>query len=232
MNKIDLEKKWKRFHKRVGLFNHIPFVDFVLAAGSMAMGTAKENSDFDVIVGVRLGRIFTARFFAVILFTLRGWRRKNHSTMDKASAKDKICLNHFVTPDSYRLSPPHNEYWRTLYESLIPMAGHKQAIKEFFEKNNWANLKVKSEKLKVKSFKGSLVRLFLDIILTGKFGDSVEKILKNIQIRKIEKGIMNAPNYKPRIIYSDEELEFHPHTYRIEQYCNNLNIIIKEDVVR
>ena len=43
------------------LFQYVPF-DFVFAAGSMAMGTVRQDSDFDVLVGVRHGRIFTARF--------------------------------------------------------------------------------------------------------------------------------------------------------------------------
>src|SRR3989338_3476442 len=102
------DKKWIKFLRRTWLFKHIPFVDFALAAGSMATGNVRPESDFDVIIGARAGRIFTARFFCVIAFGFFGWRRAklNH----KESAADKICLNHFVTEKSYQLSGSRNTY--------------------------------------------------------------------------------------------------------------------------
>lgn len=218
MTKDQLDKKWSKFQKRASLFNHLPFVDFVLGAGSMAMGTAKENSDFDVIVGVRPGRIFTARFLAVAIFTLRGWRRKNHIKEDKLSAKDKICLNHFVAPESYRLRPPHNEYWNKLYQSLVPLLGDREKITTFFNENCvWMKVLVLPDFAKWQKSKRTLTRVVLEFILKGKLGDAIESFLKNVQVKKIEKGIMHISGYKPRIVYSDTELEFHPDTRRIEE---------------
>ncbi|MDZ4231209.1 MAG: hypothetical protein U1C52_00240, partial [Patescibacteria group bacterium] len=63
--KSDLyDRKWSKFLRKVKLFRFVPFVEFVLASGSLATGKVHEGSDFDVMVGVRPGRIFTARFFA------------------------------------------------------------------------------------------------------------------------------------------------------------------------
>jgi predicted nucleotidyltransferase len=56
-------------------------------AGSLATGNIQENSDFDVIVGVKRGRIFTARFFGVALFGLLGWRRKKSDRENNAKNK-------------------------------------------------------------------------------------------------------------------------------------------------
>src|SRR3989338_8362689 len=88
------DKKWRKFLRRTWLFKYIPFVDFALAAGSMALGNVSPESDFDVIIGARPGRVFTTRFFCVVAFGVFGWRRTklNH----RESAADKICLNHFV----------------------------------------------------------------------------------------------------------------------------------------
>lgn len=217
-----LKEKWDKFHKRVKVFNSIPFVDFVLAAGSMAMGTAKETSDFDVIIGVKKGRIFTLRFFSVLFLGIRGWRTTASENMeDKSKSADKICLNHFVTPESYKLSPPYNNYWKALYESLIPMLGDKEAIKEFFTANDWVDQeKTKNKHENVLLIKKTLMGNFLSFILSGKFGDIVERLLKNIQVKKIERNLNNGYTHKPRIIYSDSELEFHPNTERIEAYLD------------
>ena len=222
MTEQSLQSKWTKFHRRAALFNHIPFIDFVLASGSMAMGTAREDSDFDVIIGVKEGRIFTARFIAVLLFGLLGWRVRNGDKHGTRQVKDKICLNHFVTPESYRLSPPHNEYWKKLYESLKPLIGDKEKINKFFAANDWIDAQKIKDKhshiLKnVRMF--SWTRTILDSILRGKFGDLIERVLRNIQVRRIEKSIMQVPSYKPRIIYSDQEMEFHPNTQRIDKFC-------------
>lgn len=224
VNNPVVDKKWKKFIHRAKLFNSIPFVDFAFAAGSMAIGNEHEYSDFDVIVGAKKGRIFTARFFAVIFYDLYGWRRKkgHDKNVDKNSVKDKICLSHFVTESTYRFSPPYNEYWHTLYQSLVALTGEEDKIRKFFASNDWLEPERKwISDDKFRPLKKTTIRKFLEWILKGNFGDFVEKKLKDLQVKRIEIGVDDKNNYKPRIIYSDDELEFHPHTYRIELFVEN-----------
>ncbi|MEK7114938.1 MAG: hypothetical protein AAB847_01075, partial [Patescibacteria group bacterium] len=62
---------------------------------------------------------------------------------------------------------------------------------------------------------------FLEKILAGKFGDWSENILKKYQIQKIENFLKDSPpGYKPRIIYSDTEVELHLDTRRLETIKN------------
>src|SRR3989338_11530370 len=127
-------QKLQKFLGKVWPFKLIPFVDFVLAAVSLATGNINEDSDFDVIVGVRQGRIFTVRFFCWLVFGIFGWWAKHPN-----KSKDRLCFNHFVTPAAYRLSPPHNEYWRNLYQKLVPVYGEPAIIQKFFDANkDWA----------------------------------------------------------------------------------------------
>ena len=209
------EQKWQKFLKRVWLFRFIPFVDFVLAAGSLAIGDIKEDSDFDVIVGCRQGRIFTARFSCWFVFSLFGWYAKHPN-----KTKDKFCFNHFVTPASYRLSPPYNEYWKKLYQSLVPVYGVDLEIQSFFDANSdWAGPVRNRARAQARSEGpfGRAVSNGMGWLLSGKFGNVPEAILKKIQIRKIEKSPKITKTYNPRIIYNDNELEFHPNTKRIEE---------------
>ncbi|MEK7115098.1 MAG: hypothetical protein AAB847_01950, partial [Patescibacteria group bacterium] len=74
------DQKWFKLLQRSFLFQYFPFVDFVLAAGSMALGDVNENSDFDVIVAAKNGRLYTARFFCLAIYKLVGWRRKKNKT--------------------------------------------------------------------------------------------------------------------------------------------------------
>ena len=67
------ERKWKIFEKRVKLFRYVPFVEFVLLAGSMATVTVHAKSDFDVIVGARSGRVYRSGFLSVFILHLSVW---------------------------------------------------------------------------------------------------------------------------------------------------------------
>lgn len=219
------ERKWKLFLHRVRLFRFVPFVEFVLAAGSLATGNLHENSDFDVIVGCRKGRVFTTRFFAVVIFGIPGWRRKKLTHGEAAS--DKICLNHFVTQAAYRLQGPHNRYWQHLYNNLVPVMGEREKIDDFFKANNWMNPK---RSYGIKSYKSNPFHLrvnksyfghFMENILNRGFGDRAEKVLKNIQVKRIEQSLSSNLGYKPRVVYNDDELEFHPDTKRIQMFVEN-----------
>ncbi len=220
--KSDLrERKWRKFLRRVRLFRFVPFTEFVLASGSLAAGKLHENSDFDVVVGVQRGRIFTARFFAVLIFGVFGWSRKKLTHSQGAS--DKICLNHFVTSKGHCLKPPYNDYWQNLYQSLVPVLGNREKIDEFFKANSWLSPERKYDLNKFKSntfhidAEDSRFKSFLEKIFSYGLGNWLENALKNFQVKRIERSLKTNLGYKPRIVYNDDELEFHPDTKRIEE---------------
>ena len=84
------DEKWFRALRKLRIFRHIPFVEFVLVAGSMAMDTANDNSDVDIIVGARFGRIFTARLATALTLGLFGWRRKKPHGHKKRAGHDVL----------------------------------------------------------------------------------------------------------------------------------------------
>lgn len=223
------DKKWLKFLRRTWLFRHIPFVEFVLAAGSLATGNVHEGSDFDVIVGAKYGRIFTARFLAALLFGVFGWRRKKWHGVGTDSAANKVCFNHFVTEKSYRLSPPHSEYWRNLYQNLVPIYGPPEKINEFFAANaDWASQSKDLrcpyiDDLRHRHKSSSWLKTIFEQMLKNRLGDWLESRLRLFQVARIEKSLKKDPGYKPRIIYGDAELEFHPHTKRIEEYLEKFS---------
>jgi len=210
--------KWKKFLRRTWVFRHLPFVDFAIAAGSMALGNVHKDSDFDVIIAARRGRIFTVRAFAILYFTFLGWRKKKWE--HDAAACDKICLNHFLTEAAYRLSPPYNAYWRALYSQLVPLYGEPTVIENFFEANSdWLDgPRHYGDDLRHKYTKSSDLARFIERLLRGALGDWFEQFQKRIQVRRIEHGLKTEVGYAPRIIYNDQELEFHPDTKRMLAY--------------
>lgn len=211
-----LQRKWRKLLNRSRLFRFIPFVDFVLISGSMAVGGVHENSDFDVIAGVKKERIFTARFFCVLFFGILDWRRAKN---DKGkAAADKFCFSHFVTPAAYRLSEPHTDSWRKIYLSLVPIYGEKSLIQNFFDANSdWLGQeRLYSDDPRHIYKKKSLFQYILEKLLSGYFGLKIEEALKKIQLKRIKTSLKSETEkgYKPRIIFNEEELEFHPDTSR------------------
>lgn len=218
---MSLEKeKWAKFLKRVRLFRFVPFTDFVMAAGSLVTGRMHEKSDFDVVVGVRRGRIFTNRFFAHLIFQLFGYRRKGAD--HKQDASDKICLSHFVTAESYRLGPPHNAYWDNLYRKLSPVMGNEDKITQFFKHNDWLNPPRIYER--DDHYLGQTNSLFssgLEMILSGRLGNRLENKLGHWQEKKIRKGLDKNLGYKPSFVCNERELRFHMDTRRIGEMLEN-----------
>ncbi len=215
MNNLLLSRKWSKFLRYRRFFSFVPFLDFVIIAGSLALGNVHENSDFDVIVGVRAGRIFTVRAFCLFIFGALGLRRKGKD--GKAASSDKVCFSHFVTPAAYRLSPPYNDYWRALYHGIAPVYGREKAVREFFKANDWVGGKPAADWKRFKPTIFNPARIFLEFVLHEFLGDIFEKFVKKIQLERIKKSLKRDAGYKPRLRYDDEELEFHPDTRRIEE---------------
>lgn len=79
-----LQRKWP--------FRFTPGLNEVYIAGSMALGNAGEHSDFDVIVVTEPGRLWTCRFFTLLIFTFLGWR----TNIAGRRTRDGFCFNHFI----------------------------------------------------------------------------------------------------------------------------------------
>jgi len=207
-NFIDL--KWNKLLRRARLFTLVPFVEIVFVAGSMAMGAVSENSDFDLIVGVKNGRIFTARFFCFIFFGILGWRRKRGA--EGRDVKDKFCFSHFVTHEKYTLSAPYDKYCQKLFASLVPIYGNEEKIQRFYDANAVWMEKKRAYKKDIKHVyeKAGWFKIFAENILGDKLGDILEGCFRSMQIKKIEKSLKNEKKYRPRVIFNDSELEFHP----------------------
>ncbi|MFA6407297.1 MAG: hypothetical protein WCV80_01155 [Candidatus Paceibacterota bacterium] len=200
------DMKWKKLVKLSRWFRYVPFVQFVVASGSLAFGNVNARSDFDVVVGVSSGRMFTARYFLLALFSLLHGRR-----MDDAheSSPDKLCFNHFVTPDTYE-KLPHNTYRLQLYRNTIPLWGDENALQDFITQNVWADLPQNSVyDTHRNKLAPSNVKIILEKLLKGSLGEFVEqKIMRPIAMKRLEKYIANKEN-NGRVVVSDKELEFH-----------------------
>ena len=208
--------KWKKARKIFWIMQIIPFMKMVLVSGSLAFGNSKDESDIDVIIIAKKGRIWTVRAFATLLTCILGVRRHSKIT------KNKICLNHYITDQSLKI-PFESLYNAQSYVHLVNVYRSQEderLFKEFQKENKWIKKYVENyEVSELENFRGirrnkilGFISKIFEIILSGKHGIYLEKKLSEIQSRKIK----NNPLYEKaggRITANDNQLEFHPNSH-------------------
>jgi len=215
-------KKWQKALKAARWLCLVPYIRMVFASGSLALSNTDKDSDLDVLLVAKHGRIWTTRFLTIVLLSLLGVRRTRYEKI----APDKICLNHFITDKSFHI-PRKSIYTAQLYARLIPIFGEEKLIAQFCEANKWVgeyvegwpecvsmnnrsmNNSIELFHRRANSKFSGFIKKTGEKILDTKFGGWLENILKKYQLRRINNFHLT---HKPggRIKADDESLEFHP----------------------
>jgi len=207
------DRKWKKARRAIKLFQMIPFVRMVAVSGSLAMNNTRENSDIDLLIVTKTGRIWTCRGLITIFSHLIGKRRHGVLT------KDRFCLNHYLTEKSLKI-PYKSLYNAQTYAHLTLFWQSKNDLYKRFQKaNQWVSeyltfypIIQKGYLREIKSnyfFKD--IRELKEFILNGAIGNFTEFILKKIQQARIKKDPLTYQS-GGRVVFSDNQLEFHPNS--------------------
>ena len=214
-------RNWNKLEKIARKINYVPFVEGVFISGSLSINNSNYKSDIDLFVVTRPGRIFTVRFFLTMLLDILGKRRK------PGKVAGKICLNHYISKDCLNMKF-QSLYSAYIYFNLRPVIDRGGIFKEFREKNSWIGKYILFWDKKFKApfclEKKSKLAKFLEKILSGSFGDLLEKKTKEKQIKRKKK---NYPNgiVKGRVILNNNLIELHPNSEErniLENYKNEL----------
>ncbi len=230
------DEMWKKTKKITKWLQIIPYIRMVLVNGSMAMYNAKKESDIDLMIVTKNERIWTTRFLTTLFFQIIGERRHNKKI------ENRFCLNHYIT-DNFFKSNLLNLYVAHLYAHLVPVLELERGIYNRFQfENRWIgdylcfyNIEKLDSQKKIKnSIVIKFIRNFQEVILNTFLGNVFEKISGFFQ----KKHIKNHPliNQKEgRIVFDDNQLEFHPNSQGIkilDKYEKNilsLDIGIKKE---
>ncbi len=208
------DRKWKKLRRVFRLLAAVPFVRGIFVSGSLAMENSKEDSDVDIIVVARSGRIWTVRTFMTAFTFLLGVRRHGDKT------RDRICLNHYIT-DKSLLIPFGSLYNAESYAHLLSVYREDDAIfRRFQEENDWLGRylinyrpsELSSTRAVARPRIFSLFSRLGEFLLSGQAGDKLERVFASFQRRRIEKD----PLFKKtggRITIDETQLEFHPDSH-------------------
>lgn len=200
------KKRWEKLKRIIKIINHLPFLEGVFVGGSLSLYNSRDDSDIDLLIVAKKGRIFTVRFFLTLLLDLIGERRQ------AKKIAGKICLSHYLTDESLR-SRRENLYIAYTFLHFLPVISRKNIFERFRKENDWMK--------KYLCFIGltfrppfliespSKVAIFFEKILLGSFGNWLEGKLKEIQIKRKEKKYPQEIN-GGRIVLEDSLIELHP----------------------
>jgi len=229
--RIEREKiaaqKWKKFLRIAKWFQAVPYLRAILASGSLAINNTDKNSDFDVLVMAKSGRLYTCRIFLCLVASLFGARRTRY----EKSAPDKFCFNHYITDGNMNIKY-ESLYNAQTYANLKPVLERNGVFGRFYNENIWLNKYVYNFKPAEEFVLRKVSQNFFlsgickagEFVLNSALGDKIENWAKKYQQKRIKN---NPATYEPggRVVFNDNELEFHPRSFEafaIDKYNKGL----------
>src|SRR3989338_2226733 len=127
-------RTWKRFLRVAKYLQAAPYLRAVFASGSLAANNPEPKSDFDVLIIIKSGRLYTGRLFLWLISSVLGARRSRFDFI----APDKLCFNHYLTDDNLELSH-RSLYIAQSFESMRPVIVSERTLERFTASNKWTS---------------------------------------------------------------------------------------------
>lgn len=205
-------KLWNKSRKYIKFLQIIPFVRMVSVCNNLAFGLADEQSDIDIFVVAKTGRLFLVRTFITLIFSLLGVRRHG----DKIH--QRFCLSFFVDDSALDLSKIaidkdiYLAYW---IKSQVPFINDGVSL-QLLKENGWAkkyfenenDFFIRSNEIMPMYKKYSFFMNIFGFTLSGFFGNMIENVLKKWQIKRASVKAKSVSD-NSGIVVSEHMLKFH-----------------------
>lgn len=217
-----IDTKLKIASKASKRIRWIPFLEAVFVCNTVASASASEDSDIDVFIVIRKGRLWITRL--LITLTLSLYRMRRH----KEHVANKICLSFYVTDAHLNLSDVtidepdiYMAYW---IAQLIPIYDPKNIRAEMLKENKWVKQYLPQAlgayrmhpmfRVEDKGFSKKIKRMF-ETMWGSVYGDMIEKQAKQAQEKKMAMNFSSVKDEKDtRVVIDDTMLKFHENDRR------------------
>ncbi len=213
------EKKMSIARRATRVISFIPFVEAIFVCNTVAAGWPSKESDIDVFIIIREGRLWFTRFLITGFISIANLRRRGQQVTDC------ICLSFYVTNKhltitSIRITEPdiYLVYW---IHQLVPVYDPKNISTQFLRDNEWTREYVpfcpfEKEALSESLVKNSYVMQKMKEMITwfwsGQCGNWLEQWARVWQRQRIDRQ-HHAP--EPAVVVSDTMLKFHEEDRRL-----------------
>ena len=203
---LDAMRKYHKAERAVQLLGRLPWIDGVAVCNSLSWYQTKQDSDIDLFVITRPGRIWSARLLSTIPAILLRQRPGE-------AASDPVCLSFFCTDQALNFeklkigsTDPYLAYW---CRSLVPLVDHSGWMEKFEMQNSWLR-----EVLPNAQFVRRASRFRPSVKFHLPWLPLSERLAKQLQLERFPKVIRELMNIDTRVVVSAEMLKFHEHDAR------------------
>ncbi len=209
------QQKWSWLLKSAKILTLAPFIRLIAVTGSMSADNPQKNSDWDLLIVVKKNHLWTSRL--AITFLCELLRKRRH----KQLTNNRFCLNCYLTDQEMTITPimkKHDFHAAQEYGRLVPVLEIEKGIYEKFIQANkdWLNQFLEtfpwpyqfgSKTIKPQKIL-NIIRQLIELLLSGAFGQWLEKKLKKWQIKRIL--AKKRDDSRDQLFISDSCLMFHP----------------------
>ena len=217
------QRKINKALKAINLFAFVPNLRALFICGSVARKVSRADSDIDFLILTKPDHIWTVRFLLTLFAFLLGKKTNDakllgitDSQNTDYSRRNKFCLNHYRSSANLKLEEPLRDlYSAQEYACMLNIYSENRTDRKFFKKNKlWMRKIIPNFNFSKLPFKENgdnfpnSARRFLEKMLGGKIGHIIERLLYQLQLKKINlsnRGLLD----NQRIIAEKEVIMFH-----------------------
>ncbi len=214
-----VEHKMQRARRALWWTTWVPFLRAVFICNTVAFGWPRAQSDIDVFVVVKRGRLWLTRALFTGAIALSGYRRHGQKVADR------VCLSFYITDDVLDLEPVKKSvedvlltYW-VLF--LHPLYDPEQLAHTIRLANQWAvnTVPMAPSDTTVHPYAPHYyfekIKKMLAQMLGGSVGDYANYWAGVWQKQKMQRNHESVQNYPDsRVVVSDTMLKFHENDRR------------------
>jgi len=217
-----IDKKLSIAAKAAKRIRWIPFFEAMFVCNTVASASATDDSDIDVFIIIRKGRLWITRL--LITITLSLYRMRRH----KEHVANKICLSFYVTDAHLNLSDVtidepdiYMMYW---IAQLIPIYDPKNIRTQILKENAWVKKYLPQA---LSSYRmhpmfrvenggiGKRVKKMFETMWGSGYGDMIESQARHAQQKKMAMNFSSVKDEKDtRVVVDDTMLKFHENDRR------------------
>ncbi len=128
------DKKIKKLKRRLYLIQWLPGIELICLANNIGTHNLRRQSDNDLFIITRQGRLWTTKLWATLILALTHLRpTTKHNT-------DRLCLSFLIDDSALDLSSCRLEtdaYFTYWLAGLVPLYGNQNLYKKLLNTNQW-----------------------------------------------------------------------------------------------
>lgn len=204
-------RRWQKVDKVLKVIRWAPFIKVIAVINSLSYNNSRQDSDIDIFIITKKGRLWTARAFIILLLEIIGqnknqWYQEGKFCLGFAFDESRLNLSRIKYHDdidfTYWFANLTPVYDRGIYNHLLEQNSWIEP-----ELPNWQSKEIRSENVK---------RTFFEKLLSGEVGDKLENWLAKIQIGRI----WNDPKNRRQgasVVADKNMMKLHPYDKRQER---------------